>query len=390
MDINKLQIKYRENLLENVMPFWLKCGIDYEYGGYLTCLDRKGEVYSYEKSVWFQGRMLWTLSRLMKQYGTREDLKRAADCGYAFIKKCFLEHGRMPFIVTRDGRTIQKRRYYFSETFAAIALSEYYAVTGDKASLELGRQAYQTAKTIYSGAMKEIPKYNPETFRLKGFSAPMILFSTAQTMRENDTERAEDYNQDIHLYLADMKDFYKKEHNACFENVTLEGKSDLDSQKGRLLNPGHAIEGSWFLFDEYEYTKDETLKTLALDVLNDSFQRGWDNENGGLLSFVDVLNKPVEQLESDMKMWWPHCETLIAHLKAYRLTKDKSYLEKFLMVEDYTFSHFCDSTYGEWYGYLNKDGSVSKTLKGSMFKGPYHIPRCLMILDRELELLKSL
>lgn len=389
MDISILQTKYRENLLENVMPFWLKNGVDYQYGGYLTCLDRKGEVYSYEKSVWFQGRTLWMFSRLMKQYGIRKDWQRAADCGCAFIKKCFLEQGRMPFTVTRDGLPIQRRRYYFSETFAAIGLSEYHAVMGDKESLELGRQAYQTAKALYTGTIKEMPKYNPETFRLKGFSAPMIMFSTAQIMRENDTEWAVAYHQDIQMYLADMKDFYKKEHGACFENITLEGECELESQKGRLLNPGHAIEGSWFLLDEYEYGKDETLKTLALDILNNSFRIGWDNENGGLLSFVDFLGKPVEPLESDMKMWWPHCEALIALLKAYRLTKDEAYLKKFLLVDDYTFSHFCDSTYGEWYGYLNKDGSVSKTLKGSIFKGAYHIPRCLMILDRELELLKN-
>ena len=40
------------------------------------------------------------------------------------------------------------------------------------------------------------------------------------------------------------------------------------------------------------------------------------------------------------------------------------------------FKHFKDTEYGEWYGYLRRDGMVSTDLKGNIFKGPFHIPRC--------------
>ena len=389
-EINQYQKKYRDNLLESVMPFWLKNGVDYECGGYISCLDREGEIYNYEKSVWFQGRTLWILSHLMKQYGEFDGWRKAADCGYEFIQKCISPSGRMAFSVTREGKTIQQRRYYFSETFAAIALAEYGKVTGNAEATALARKVYSVARALYTGELDENkPKFNSETFDFKGFSAPMILLSTAQTMRINDDANTDEYNKDIEMYLKDMKDFYKKEHHALFENVKKNGECNLDVQRGRLLNPGHAIEGAWFLMDEYEYSKDEELKKLALDILNDSFKNGWDEEMGGLRSFVDALGMPVEPLESDMKMWWPHCETIIAFLKAYRLTGDEKYLEMFKLVDEYTFSHFIDEEYGEWYGYLNRDGSVAKTLKGSMFKGAYHIPRCLMIIDNEMELLKK-
>ena len=36
--------------------FWLKNGMDAEHGGIYTCLDRKGRIYSTDKSVWMQGR----------------------------------------------------------------------------------------------------------------------------------------------------------------------------------------------------------------------------------------------------------------------------------------------------------------------------------------------
>ena len=69
---------------------------------------------------------------------------------------------------------------------------------------------------------------------------------------------------------------------------------------------------------------------------------------------------------------------------AYQQTGKEEYLNKFEMVHDYAFSHFRDMEYGEWYGYLRKDGTVSKDLKGSIFKGPFHYPRCLMLVSKEL------
>ena len=94
--------------------------------------------------------------------------------------------------------------------------------------------------------------------------------------------------------------------------------------------------------------------------------------------FADIEHKPCEALEWDMKLWWPHNEMLIAFLKAYAITGEEKYLDKYKLVHEYAFSHFKDEKYGEWYGYLHRDGSVANDLKGNIFKGPFHLPRCLM------------
>ena len=79
-----------------------------------------------------------------------------------------------------------------------------------------------------------------------------------------------------------------------------------------------------------------------------------------------------------MKFWWPQCEAIIATLYAYQATKDPKYLEMHQLIHEYTFNHFPDREFGEWYGYLHFDGSVSQPAKGNLFKGPFHIPRMLM------------
>lgn len=74
---------------------------------------------------------------------------------------------------------------------------------------------------------------------------------------------------------------------------------------------------------------------------------------------------------------------------AYGLTGEESYWVRFEEIHEYVFSHFPDKEYGEWYGYLHRDGTVSHTQKGSLWKGPYHLPRCLMICEQLLGCLEE-
>ena len=59
--IQELQKFYHDTLFNDVLPFWLNSDlIDKEYGGFITSVDRQGKSYNDDKSVWFQGRCLWT------------------------------------------------------------------------------------------------------------------------------------------------------------------------------------------------------------------------------------------------------------------------------------------------------------------------------------------
>ena len=131
-------------------------------------------------------------------------------------------------------------------------------------------------------------------------------------------------------------------------------------------------------------TKNASLLEKALNILRWSLELGWDKEYGGIYYFRDVYDRPCEQVEHDMKLWWVHDEALIATLLAYNLTGDAYYAEWYERVHSYVFSHFPDREYGEWYGYLHRDGTVSHTQKGSLWKGPYHLPRALMLCEQIL------
>ena len=153
----------------------------------------------------------------------------------------------------------------------------------------------------------------------------------------------------------------------------------IDTNMTRTINPGHCIETSWFIMEEAcRRNWDEKLLQMALTIFDWSWDWGWDEQYGGIINFRDCRNLPPQDYSQDMKFWWPQCETIIASLYAYLATHDEKYLQRHRIISEWTYSHFPDAEYGEWYGYLHRDGTVAQPAKGNLYKGPFHIPRMMI------------
>lgn len=387
--IKNLKKFYHDTLFSDVLPFWMQSDlIDKEHGGFITSVTREGKSYNDDKSVWFQGRCLWTFSKLCNVYGERQEWREAADSGAKFIKDhCIDADGRMFFTVTKDGQPLRKRRYFFSESFLAVSFAEYYSLTKNEDDLALAEKYFDLMYSIYtdpsSDPFKITPKENGALRPLHSNANPMVLVSTAQTLRRVSKKTAH-YDGIISKIIDDMISLHYKEDLKCVLETVYTDGSILNNPTGRTINPGHSIENAWFLLNYADKTKNEVLKKQALNILDWSLDIGWDNEYGGIYYFRDVYGYPCEALEHDMKLWWVHNEALIATLVALKLTGDEKYERWYEMIHEYAFSHFSDKEFGEWYGYLHRDGTVSHTQKGSLWKGPYHLLRCLILCEEIL------
>ena len=379
-----------EDELGSCVDFWLKYGIDEENGGVITCLSRKGQVFSTDKSVWMQGRCAWIFAHLCTVYGVRDEWLRASKSCLDFLEKyCHNEKcgGRLYFTVTGDGRPLRQRRYCHSENFYCIANAEYYLNTGDKDALMHARWAYDMVWNLNHGLIDDpvgMPsKTDPETRKSRAFGDPMIYLNVSDVMRRCDPERKDLYDKRARVCALEViKYFYKPDLKCTLETVGLKGELQTETVAGRVVNPGHDIEGSLFLLREAVYEGSEELKKTAEGMFRNALEAGWDEKYGGLLYFIDALGYPPEAYEHDMKLWWPHNELLTASLTFYRETGDEYFLNWFYKTLDYVKEHFTDPEYGEWYGYLRRDGLPTEPpCKGSTFKGPFHVPRCLISLD---------
>lgn len=387
-DLIALKNFYSTQLLNDTVPFWFPGSIDKEYGGFLFMRDQDGTLIDDDKAVWIQGRATWLLSTLYNTVDKRAGWLEGAGIGYEFLNRyCFDTDGQMFFHVARNGAPIRKRRYFFSETFYVIAAAAYAKASGDAAAAENARRIFGECLAYASGEKKLPPKYLG-TRPSKGIGVPMIMINTAQQVRS--TIGDERCNNWITRWIEEIeRDFVKNDIRCVMEQVAPDG-SIIDHIDGRTLNPGHAIEGAWFILHEAKYrNNDPHLVELGCKMLDYMWERGWDNEYGGILYFRDVYNKPVQEYWQDMKFWWPHNEVIIATLLAFIMTGNEKYATWHKLVHDYSYRHFHDKKHGEWFGYLHRDGTIAQTAKGNLFKGPFHLPRqewyCMQILSEYLD-----
>ena len=372
--MKQLRDFYKKQLLEDTIPFWFPRSVDTEHGGYLLMRDADGSLIDDDKAVWVQGRAAWMLSTLYNTMENRQEWLDGAKSGIDFLlQHCFDEDGRMFFHVTRDGRPIRKRRYFFSETFATIAMAAYAKATDDHVTAYNARELF--GKCIrYASEPGLLPPKFTDTRPAKGIGVPMIMINTAQQVRETiGDERCDEW---ISKWIGEIeRDFVKDDIRCVMEQVAPDG-SIIDHIDGRTLNPGHAIEGAWFILHEARYrNNDPHLVDLGCRMLDYMWEHGWDKEYGGILYYRDVYNKPVQEYWQDMKLWWPHNEVIIATLLAYVITGNPKYMDWHEQVRTWAYDHFHDKIHGEWYGYLHRDGTIAQTAKGNLFKGPFHLPR---------------
>ena len=368
---------YKKDLTENIMPFWMKYGLDRENGGVYTCVDRDGSLMDTTKSVWFQGRFAFICSFAYNNVEKNQEWLDAAKSTLEFIEKhCFDEQGHMYFSVTAEGKPLRKRRYVFSETFAAIAMSEYALATGDQHWAKRAIQVFEDTQRFLATPGFLLAKFEADV-KLQGHSIVMILINVGSCIRKvvNDPK----LTQQIDESIEKLKKYFIHPEFKCLLETVGENGEFIDTNMTRTINPGHCIETSWFIMEEAKLRGwDKPMFDLALQVFDWSWDWGWDKQYGGIINFRDCKNLPSQDYSQDMKFWWPQCETIIASLYAYLGTGDEKYLYRHERISEWTYAHFPDAEYGEWYGYLHRDGTVAQPAKGNLYKGPFHIPRMMI------------
>lgn len=376
---------YREELIQQVLPFWMKNSKDEVHGGYFTCLDRAGDVYDTDKFIWLQGRQLWMFSMLYNNIEQREDWLKMALHGADFLQKNGRDkEGNWYFSLNREGKPLVQPYNIFSDCFAAMGFGALYKATQKDEHAEIARKTFENILRRSSNTKGQYNKIYPGTRDLKGFSLPMILSNLSLEIEHIlDKSIVDNLISEVIHEVLDV--FYNEEIGLALENVYADG-TFCDSFEGRTVNPGHNLEAMWFLMDLGVRLNDQSLINKAVKISLDVLDYGWDKEFGGILYFMDVKGHPPQQLEWDQKLWWVHVEALVCMAKAYQLTGSETCQKWFVKLHDYTWNRFRDQQFGgEWFGYLNRRGEVLLPLKGGKWKGCFHVPRSLYQIATTLE-----
>jgi N-acylglucosamine 2-epimerase len=341
-------------------------------------------VFDTDKFIWLQCRQVWLFSMVYNKIEKNPEWLKCALQGAEFLRKYGHDGSyNWYFSLTQDGKPIIEPYNIFSYTFAAMAFGQLAKATGNQEFADISKKTFDIILSKTGNPKGKWDKSHPGTRSLKNFALPMILCNLSLEIEHLLDKEFLQSTIDKCIHEV-MEVFYRPELGLVVENLTT-GNELSDTFEGRVLNPGHAIEAMWFIMDLGERLKNQELIKKASEIAVRMVEYGWDEKYGGIFYFLDRKGYPTQQLEWDQKLWWVHVETLISMLKGYLLTGSTDCLNWFERIHEYTWGHFKDKEYPEWYGYLNRQGEVLLPLKGGKWKGCFHVPRGLYQCWKTLE-----
>lgn len=369
---------YKEEVISG-LNFWADHGIDREKGGMVVYLDREGNWFLDQKQGWFTGRGMYSFAKGYNDICQEQRWLDAALNLYDFMNAHqFAPNGKLYHHMDREGnpcapdprageimaRGSGQSVGLHDESFAVMGLAELYKATKRADVKESLYKMVELQQFIYHN-----PKYfangekNPEEQApMAGMGDYMSLLCSVQTARECDPER---------------KDYYTallREYTECVFRYYYDADKTLLYER-EIECPGHSMEVAWFMLAEGIYTKNQELVNICAKIVGKLFDLGWDKHYGGFNVFANVNGSPAFEINGNLKYWWPNNELEIGLMYAYLGTGEQTYLERYRQAHEWTFAHFPDRECGEWYGYLNHDGTPATFCKGDHSKGCYHLYR---------------
>jgi N-acylglucosamine 2-epimerase len=375
-ELEKYAGRYRRELLESVLPFWLRHAPDREHGGYFTCLDREGRLYDRRKYVWLNGRAAWTFARLYRELEPRDEwLAFSRSCVEFLDRHAFDARGRAYFSLTAEGHPAFFQRKPYSAVFVALGFLEYARATGELAYREKGIALFRRiVDWVQHPDALGRPLYGARP--MSQLADIMVIALLALEIAAVDP--APEFTAWLDWSVEAVRAHYDPARRILLENAAPWDATFRDTPEGRFFCSGSAVEVGWFLLHVLEQRPNAEVERLLLDAMEGSLESGWDREYGGLFYFQDVDGRPMLPLEWDMKLWWPHTEAIYASILAYTKTRDAKWLRWLERLDEYAFAHYSDPQFGEWFGYADRTGRLTHTLKGNHYKGSFHVPRFLL------------
>ncbi len=416
--VDKAYEEMRHHLLQELMPFWETHGVDSEYGGYLTYLDKDGNPTGETlKTVVCQTRMIYSYSSAHRANLGGGKYLDIAGQGVDFLLRHFLDkkYGGWYWVCQQDGSPHDRAKIMYGHSFAIYALSEYAMASGDQRALEMAEETYSVIKTraadIEHGGFGEFyeedwsPKapgvYGGDRKSLDVHMHLMEAFTnlyeaTGLHAHKTDSQRVINllFNRMIHPeYGTGMAQFsfdWTPLRAILFKNVWGSDR-DVPDDEGRPLNNtsfGHNVEFAWLL--------KHSLDILDMDV-NEYKERmrklydhccryGIDWEHGGV--YCEGPNDGPARERN--KEFWQQAETLVGMLDAYLLFGEEKYWDAYENVHRFVMDKVINHAVGEWYPLFDENSNRLWDYMGHAWKINYHTVRAAIQCEKRLAAIRAL
>lgn len=391
--ITSLQNEVREELENNILPFWMNKMVDDEHGGFYGQITGADQLVPLaNKGAILNARILWTFSAAYRILGKHEYLQTATRAKRYLIDHFYdPESGGIYWELDYTGQPIQTKKQIYALGFALYGLSEYNRATGDKESLDYAIRLFNAIER-YSFD----PKKNGY---LEAFTKDWQLIDD---MRLSDKDENEKKTMNTHLHILEpytnlyrvWKDegLGKQLRNLILiftdhildrqtQHLNLFFDEDWKS-KYRILSYGHDIEASWLIHEAALCLGDEEILHKVEPLVRNIAQAADEGlmANGGLI----YEYHPDERRADTDFHWWVQAENVVGHINLYQHFDDEPALYTALNGWNFIKRYLIDKRQGEWHWSVSLNHEINRSDdKAGFWKCPYHNGRmCMEIIER--------
>jgi len=389
-----LKAEVTEELVTNILPFWMTKMIDSGDGGFYGRIDGSGRIFTdADKGCVLNSRILWTFSsafRILKDPAYLKTAERS--------KNYLLEHffdkksGGVFWLLDYKGEMKDGKKQIYAQAFAMYGLTEYYRITNDNNCLTLAIDLFSL-----------IEKYSYDA-KLEGyFEAFSREWGALDDLRLSSKDANEKKTMNTHLHVLEAytnlyriwkDDLLKKQlykligvfTDRIVNSETFNLNMFFDEEwndKTDLISYGHNIESSWLIYEAALALGDDTVISKVKKICIGIAEAAKD----GIMADGSMIYENFFKsghIDYD-RHWWVQAETVVGYLNAYTLSGNEEYLGLSLAAWKFISDHIIDRQNGEWYWSVDKNLQPNlKEDKAGFWKCPYHDSRmCLEIIERQ-------
>ena len=386
--------QFRQEVAENILPYWMFKAKDPVNNGFYGKVTRKGLIKKKSsRSLVINARILWTFSEAYQIF-QKEKYLITANRAYQYLLSAFKDkkNGGFFWKVDYKGKPVDKTKRIYAQAFCIYSLANYYKASGKKASL-------QEAKKLF--ALLEEHAYDSKNGGYFEDYSPNWDLLDELVVGGEELEAEKSMNTHLHIMEAYTALFEVWKNNTLKhrlrelitlftgtiinrENYHFHLYFDRDfSVKGNHISFGHDIEGSWLLREASEVLGDEelidTVKNLSVQMARATLKEAFADSEG-----LVYEARPDKVIDNDIH-WWAQAEAVVGFYNAYQVSGDEAFKNAALKSWQFIQNYITDKKYGEWYKKVSKNGEpYTDLLKIGPWKGPYHNSRLCFEMVRRL------
>lgn len=385
--------------LHRLLHYWSNDVVDHEHGGFLGRIDHFGNRdATADKSAVLNARLLWSFSA---GYRLTQDAQylEAANRAYEYLMNQFwdVDFGGFYWSVDYKGEPNNTRKQAYAQGFGVYALSEYYRATHNQEALHQAIELYQIIENKFADptfggyiealsqdwtALEDMRLSNKDANEPKSMNTHLHILEPYTNLYRvwKDNDLKQDIENLLQVFSDRILDHSTGHYHLFFENNW--------TVKSSTISYGHDIEGAWLMNEAaIEIGSQDLIKKfndIAIQISDVTIHEGLDTDGS-------IFNEMHGTTLDDDKHWWPQAEAMVGFMDAYQINNDSKYLTLVHTIWQYIKEYVIDTSGGEWYGRLTKDGTpVEEDDKIGFWKCPYHNSRALIeVYSRITELLSN-